>query len=308
MNTEYSIHRATVEDIPEMVALFELCLGSEGGAPTIEFWIWKHIQNPMGSSPVLIARHEGVLVGIRAFMCFEFIKGNETMKAFRPVDTATHPQHQGKGIFKNLTLQLIQDLDREGHRGFIFNTPNEQSKPGYLKMGWSIWGKPSLQVFPAFRPAKFKREQERQNLLTFDFSRVAATKSTSWTVHKNSEYFRWRYQTIPLPHYGLTTCTVGAITYRIIYRLKKTKGIREYRICDILVDNSPLGQMPVKLLWKLGAAWGGGMITFTTSKKIVIALTLNSQAPVVTYRKLRESDIKIPFEEINWSIGELELF
>ncbi len=64
----------------------------------------------------------------------------ETLRAVRAVDTATHPDHQGKGIFTKLTLGAIPDLDDDGV-DLIFNTPNDKSRPGYLKMGWSEVGR-----------------------------------------------------------------------------------------------------------------------------------------------------------------------
>ena len=73
--------------------------------------------------------------------------GDKVYRCLRAVDTATHPEHQGKGIFKKLTLQLIDEAAKQGY-DFIFNTPNAQSTPGYLKMGWKRWGKVPLWIHP----------------------------------------------------------------------------------------------------------------------------------------------------------------
>ena len=56
------------------------------------------------------------------------------------MDTATHPDFQGKGIFTTLTLGAIPDLRDDGV-DLVFNTPNDKSRPGYLKMGWSEVGR-----------------------------------------------------------------------------------------------------------------------------------------------------------------------
>ena len=68
-----------------------------------------------------------------------------TLRAVRAVDTATHPDHQGKGIFTKLTLGAIPDLRDDGVDA-IFNTPNDKSRPGYLKMGWSQVGRVPVGV------------------------------------------------------------------------------------------------------------------------------------------------------------------
>ena len=65
----------------------------------------------------------------------------------RAVDTATHPEYQGRGIFTRLTHAALDELEREGV-AFVFNTPNDQSRPGYLKMGWDVVGRLPVLVRP----------------------------------------------------------------------------------------------------------------------------------------------------------------
>ena len=94
-----------------------------------------HPVDPFGRSFMLVAETDGRIVGLRAFMRWEFVAGDRRFRAVRAVDTATHPDHQGKGIFSRLTLEALDSLRDQAD--FIFNTPNEKSLPGYLKMGWS---------------------------------------------------------------------------------------------------------------------------------------------------------------------------
>lgn len=80
-------------------------------------------------------------------MRWKWQKNNKIFSAFRAVDTATHPDFQGKGIFKKLTLRAIEIAKDQGE-DFIFNTPNSQSKPGYLKMGWKQVDKIKIELLP----------------------------------------------------------------------------------------------------------------------------------------------------------------
>ena len=77
--------------------------------------------------------------GFRTLMRWEFLDGERVVRAVRAVDTATHPDYQGRSIFTRLTLHALDELVAEGVE-FVFNTPNEQSRPGYLKMGWQVVG------------------------------------------------------------------------------------------------------------------------------------------------------------------------
>lgn len=295
-------------DVEQIVQLFELCLGVEGGAPTVAFWNWKHNQNPGGNSPVVLAWDNDKLIGIRAFMCFKFHNNEGVMKAYRPVDTATHPEYQGKGIFKNLTLSLIEDLKAIDEKAFIFNTPNTQSKPGYIKMGWIEWGKPRLQILPTFPITINSFAKDQNKLLGYNFSKVKAVATPNLAVYKNADYYHWRYQQIALQQYGLKEIKVGNDMYLIIYRKKKIKFLNEFRICDIIKNDESCTKIPVSILAKLFFVFGFGFTSFITKTNFWLSVKLKKNAPLVTFRKINDHDTNLSFQKVDWNIGELELF
>ena len=131
-------------------AIVSLLAGAMGRAddPRFEALLgWKHAANPFGASPAWVAMEGDEVLGYRAFMRWEFTDGRRTYRAGRAVDTATHPDHQGKGIFRTLTMHGLDELRAEGV-DFIFNTPNDNSRPGYLRMGWDLVG----TLRPGMRP------------------------------------------------------------------------------------------------------------------------------------------------------------
>ena len=93
----------------------------------------------LGPSPMWVATDGDRIVGLRVFMRWEFDRGGERLRAVRAVDTATDPEYQGRGLFTALTFAGLEELHAEGV-DFVFNTPNDQSLPGYLKMGWQVVG------------------------------------------------------------------------------------------------------------------------------------------------------------------------
>ena len=57
-------------------------------------------------------------------------------RAVRAVDTITAPEARGRGVFTRFTLAILSnEITRDDDVSFVFNTPNDQSRPGYLKMG-----------------------------------------------------------------------------------------------------------------------------------------------------------------------------
>lgn len=141
---------ADPKDKSAIIDLLKKSLGESTIPKSEALWNWKHEQNPFGPSYILLAEENNMLVGLRAFMQWEWQWKGKIYKAIRAVDTATHPDYQGKGIFKKLTLQQIEICRQQGI-SFVFNTPNNQSKPGYLKMGWIEQGKLPLK-FKLLRP------------------------------------------------------------------------------------------------------------------------------------------------------------
>ena len=143
------IREAKKEDIDSIIVLLQASLGESLLKKSAEIWNFKHVINPFGESTVLLAEEDTQILGVRAFMNWHWQMGNQVWNSYRAVDTATHPDHQGKGIFKKLTLQALDTINEKGDC-FVFNTPNDQSRPGYLKMGWQEVGKIKVALVPTF--------------------------------------------------------------------------------------------------------------------------------------------------------------
>jgi glycosyltransferase involved in cell wall biosynthesis/GNAT superfamily N-acetyltransferase len=133
---EADIRPAQPDDRAEILALLGRSLGSDPDDPRLaRLFAWKHDTNRFGPSPMWVVVDGGRVIAFRALMRWEFERGGDVLRAVRAVDTATDPDHQGRGLFTALTLHALDAVRAEGV-AFVFNTPNSQSRPGYLKMGW----------------------------------------------------------------------------------------------------------------------------------------------------------------------------
>ena len=59
----------------------------------------------------------------------------EGKEAYQPGSTCVLSICRGKGIFKEMTMQAISKLSETA---YIYNFPNPNSFPGYMKMGWKL--------------------------------------------------------------------------------------------------------------------------------------------------------------------------
>jgi hypothetical protein len=193
---------------------------------------WKHEQNPFGHSYGFVAVENDRVIGVRLFMPWNFIYQGSVVRAIRPVDTATLPEARGKGIFSRLTLSGIEQL--KDKYDFIFNTPNENSRPGYLKMGWKDLQTCQVVYFPVplFARSEGDIVSIKENLkekfqLQFDRHEMM--------THASDEFCRWRY-TDPSVHlakfsegapHGIAVEVIARKGMRILV-IKEFWGPREY--------------------------------------------------------------------------------
>lgn len=231
-----NIREAQDSDIPAIIALLKASLGDTMIPKSESLWRWKHLANPFGPSPTLLAEEEGKLIGLRAFLRWEFFANGKKIFACRAVDTATHPDFQGKGIFKTLTKQLVDQVRSEGTE-LIFNTPNKKSTPGYLNMGWEKRGKLPLKLQfhlssgTSTHPLQPKPWSQIENLI---LRLEAESLHTPTSQHIHAAYLKWRYLDCPLfPYHFLS----DQESFLLFYRIKEGKLGRELRICDLFTQN-----------------------------------------------------------------------
>jgi GNAT superfamily N-acetyltransferase len=142
----YDVRPLQPEDEPQVLELLTASLaGGPTGERTPQFFRWKHRDNPFGPSPGWVAVAGNRIVGVRLLMRWEFEFGGRVVRAVRMVDTATAPDWQGRGVFKRLTLTALEEVEDVD---LVFNTPNSNSLPGYLKMGWSEVGRVPVLIRP----------------------------------------------------------------------------------------------------------------------------------------------------------------
>jgi GNAT superfamily N-acetyltransferase len=257
------------EDEHRVIELLETALGSgPGGARPVEFFRWKHFANPFGASFMLIGEADGRIVGFRAFLRWRFQAGESTFHAVRAVDTATHPDHQRSGIFSRLTRDALAGLRDD--TDLVFNTPNEKSLPGYLKMGWEVVAtvRPSLRVR---RPLRFVRglrslrdldgaagepppveaepavEALRDEDAVSALLEAAGSELRGLHTPRDVPYLRWRYGTAPLLDYrAVRVERAGFLSGLALFRIRPRGILWEAAIAELVVrpgDARTAGQL-----------------------------------------------------------------
>ena len=237
--TELAVRLATPADVPSILETLRLALGETPLLRrTTALWNWKHVENPFGESLVLVATDGHEIAGVRALMRWELATpGGERITCMRAVDTATHPNHLRKGVFRHLTETAIEMATDQGI-DLIFNTPNEKSAPGYLKMGWKTVSPIGVQVRPVLGRLANVDPDEAPNLdrlapgiEIFEMAQLADRTPAALRTPRSQQYLQWRFKGHPTAQYGWLGEDPGS---GIVVRASHRGGRPELVVSDIV--------------------------------------------------------------------------
>lgn len=274
----------------ELVQIVELIRSNLDPEFTVEFFKWKHLQNPFGKSYGLVAWSGDKIIGLRVFMFWEFIQPNrKVLRSIRPVDTVVDSNYRGRGLFKKLTLQGLENC--KGQYDFIFNTPNNNSLPGYLKMGWEKSGSCSNFRIGVINPFQTQPHLTDTDL---DLSLNSVEHSKTLETNKTTKYLKWRYVD---PKYKMFTFDQGVV----VFSLTKIKGIKAFIIYELLGNKENFNN----LLLTVAKRFNAYLIYYYNSKDLhdlsLLASFDRKEAVVV----LKENQ-NVSMEDLDFSLGDLE--
>lgn len=314
------IRPATPQDRTAVIEMMRGPLQWGNDARNAAFYTWKHDRNPFGPSPTWVAVDGTRVVAVRAFMRWRFHRGNRIIDAVRAVDTATDPEYQGRGLFRELTLIGVDALRADGV-GFVFNTPNEQSLPGYLSMGWHEVGHLPTTVLPRagglMRTARSRAPADRWSAdLTvgvgidewLDLGGLARHAQSArppddmraLRTAVSHDFLRWRYGSLLLP-YRVVDDGEGAV----IVRARQRGRSRE------LVVATSFGADPAHadhlVRRTLRAAECDHALRLGAPNPRGGALPMPGAGPLLTWRALGDAGMP-PLGSWNLALGDIELF
>ncbi|GAA1069833.1 hypothetical protein GCM10009665_77540 [Kitasatospora nipponensis] len=335
----------TEADTPAVLELLTTALaGGPTGQRSAEFFDWKHRANPFGASPGLLAQApDGRIAAVRLFLRWQWRGGRDgrLVNALRPVDTATHPDFRGRGLFRELTLNLIEEVGGEAE--LLLNTPNEQSLPGYQSMGWFKMGRVPV-TFRPLRPATFARglraalrrstspavvrpcplpsarswlEQDSDGLAELLRERVAADRADPRLATERTEaYVRWRYGQAPGLDYRVLHLRRGGELAGVAFGRPRLRGpLTEFTLSEIIVRPGD-GHTAAHLL-RAAAGSGADHVATVLGRDTEAGMVASNHgyiSPpvrsgiVVAARRTDGAELRHRLNHWRFTLGDLEVF
>lgn len=322
---EITVRRATDADRPAVLDLLADSLGWDRDETFAEFFHWKHVENPFGASPAWVAVEDKTIVGFRTFLQWRFEHPDgRTRRAVRAVDTATSPAHQGRGIFRRLTLSAVEELTAEGI-DFVFNTPNANSRPGYLRMGWSTVGRLPIVARVGGIASGLRMRASRVPAERWPVATNAGAAARELLAHphvgdllgrvgppvglrtaRSPEYLRWRYGLAALGYRAIALDDDPA-TGIAIFRVRRRGDATEAGISEVIVPNH--ADDTRRRLLALVAHRTGADYAIRVGRPLLRAgfLPFPRQGPILTYRPMADPAPAPALGDFDLSLGDVEL-
>ena len=319
------IRRSTADDEPAILALLGDSLGWGSDERFASFFEWKHEKNPFGASPGWVAVDGDRIVGFRTFMRWEFEGPNGAVRAVRAVDTATHPDYQRRGIFARLTRRALDELTAEGVH-LVFNTPNQRSGPGYLKLGWLSVGRLAVAARPTspstlVRMARARQPAQRWSLPIDHGLAPAEVMShpgvtdllgsqplvTGLRTCRTRRFLAWRYGFDPLG-YRVVLAGRDIDDGFAIFRVRRRGGAAEASVSETIVaDDAP--KLRRSALRRVVATPGVDYVVTLDGPhpRRCGFFPVPGQGPNLVARPLAGETV-LPLGGWNLSLGDVELF
>jgi predicted N-acetyltransferase YhbS len=147
------VREAVPEDDPQIADLFDGVFGFRPSASHID---WKFRQNPDAIPLTVVAECENTIVGQYALWSTRLRLGREVVIGAQSLDTMTHPDFRGQGMFVALATECMELAFQRGVEA-LYGFPNDNSYPGFVRrLDWDHTGDVAGWVRPLV-PSRHKR-------------------------------------------------------------------------------------------------------------------------------------------------------
>ncbi|WP_081210051.1 GNAT family N-acetyltransferase [Salegentibacter sediminis] len=283
------------KDIDEIVLLIRKNLQPNY---TKEFLIWKHLNNPFGSSISMVATNQGVIVGVVFYMRYNFFnRKGERIKCIRPFDACTSPDMRGKGIFKKLMTKGLERYKNDYQ--ILLANPNSNSHPEFLKLGWKEPKHNYIYKFGLIVPKKLKMGESLMDITKSENSSDILSSSNLFQVGNSLKFIQWRYNDSNYKKVKYKSSDQKLLY--VIYRKDRIKGIPTVVLCDTYGDNELLQRAVKRILAKEKTPFVY-FLENPINKEISPVFSLKHKKALIVFKG---NDYNIP-KNLVVSLGDLE--
>jgi GNAT superfamily N-acetyltransferase len=123
------------EALPEVHVLVRQCYGK--AAEPLDWWAWRYFGTGSPPSEFCLARVGSILAGIQPVSWTRFRFGEAFLRGGVLTGVMVHPNYRRRGLF-SMMIRACERRAWEQGIDFLMTMPNDRSRPGFLKLGWTV--------------------------------------------------------------------------------------------------------------------------------------------------------------------------
>lgn len=214
---------------------------------SLDLWHWRFIQNPAGQKKIKLMWDNDMLIGQYAVSPVSLVVDGIEVKSALSLGTMTHPNFEGKGVFKSLAKALYSDLDSEQYSS-VWGFPNNNSHGGFVhSLSWENLGvqhslEAKFQTISSKQQSVDGFEQFKFNDFTLEHENFIAgfnERNNGIWVSKSSNYLNWRFSNKPEVNYLKYFGTISDVRFLIIAKVyfDSKSGAYNLNILEFFADD-----------------------------------------------------------------------
>ena len=214
-------------------SLYELCFHQPMDIEEVK---WRYFQNPQKDVVACFAFDQGELVANYSVSPVSLFYRGKVIKAAQSLNTMTHPNYMGKGLFVALATEVYLFLKHKGYE-LVWGFPNYISNRTFLtRLDWKdVFVVPTIEVsLEKLKNHTFGVNVVGDDKLQLDYTSCLSNHDVI-QVNKSNEYLYWRYVMHPHIEYKVFAYSIDGVnaTSRIICKeYKDILNIVDYSIRD----------------------------------------------------------------------------
>lgn len=190
--TKEELHERT----QQFCDLYHSCFNDKIDTTIIE---QRYLQNPVGDLYMYVALEDNHIVANYSVSPAYLQMRDKQIKCALSLNTMTHPDFVGKGLFVQLARMLYDELKRQGY-GMVYGFPNYISNRTFCtQLGWKdIYEIPTLELV-----IEKELSYHPSNIIPCSSFDIPQTTTSRLTVAKTNPYLNWRYKNKPYTDYHM---------------------------------------------------------------------------------------------------------
>lgn len=201
---------------------------------TPQYIEWLYVKNPMGKVIGFDAYHNQQLAAHYVTIPVKYLVNGYTVSGLLSLNTATHNEHQGKGLFVNLAQKTYSLASKLGYK-FVIGVANQNSTHGFVtKLGFDLVS--PLNAYLGIGSIQYNQKSE------FYMSSIWEPNSLKWRLSNPiNKYYHFKNGYYSNTHISLVKCKITSYNSEVNNDYKLTDTIPFELNIGLNIRKTPIG-------------------------------------------------------------------